>query len=102
MNNSNLLNSVSLNLMMISYNTHTVNKYFINIYALLLLLSINQCCATKNFTSEKPVESIDGLYLQDIANILSENLNKTNNEELGVTYIKVSFVCILKLNYIEP
>lgn len=78
--------------MMISCNTHTVNKYFINVYALLVLLSIIQCCVAKNLPSEKPVESIDGLYLQDIADKLSENLNKTNNEELGVTYIKVSFV----------
>lgn len=61
------------------------------IFAFLILLSVNSSCYAKNSTWDKSVESIDGLYLQDIADRLSENLNRTNNEELGVTYIKVNF-----------
>lgn len=44
----------------------------------------------KNVSFEKPVESIHGVYLRDVADKLSENFNSTNYEELGIGYIKVS------------
>lgn len=93
MGNSKLSeNSVLLNLMMSTCNTtHIVNKYFINISAFVLLLHASLCFGAKVSPLEKPIESIDGFYLKDIAEKLSENLSKTNNEELGVAFIKVSF-----------
>lgn len=63
-------------------------KYLV--YVVLILFCAIGWCVGKNVSSEKPVESIDGLYLRDIAERLSVSLNKTNDEELGVSYIKVS------------
>lgn len=65
-------------------------SHIIKIAALFFIFHGIVSCSGKDGYLEKPVESINGLYLKDIADRLSENFNRTNNEELGVTYIKVS------------
>lgn len=80
--------STSLNLIMTSWST-IINKYLVNKYVLFLVLWMSADCFGKD-SAEKPIDRIDGLHLQDIADKLSETLNKTNNEELGIPYVKVS------------
>lgn len=61
-----------------------------NLYTLFGFCVIVSCLC-KNVSSEKQVDNMDELYLQNIADWLSDNLNRTNNEELGAAYIKVGF-----------
>lgn len=57
---------------------------------LLLIITLAVQCASKQLSTREPnVESIQGYFLQSIAQKLSEDFNKTNNEELGITFTQV-------------
>lgn len=48
------------------------------------------CWSKTSIYSDKDVESIQGYFLLNITQKLSEDFNRTYNEELGISFIKVS------------
>lgn len=58
---------------------------------ILCIVSIIVPCWSKtNVSSDKDVESIQGYFLLNVTQKLSEDFNRTYNEELGISFIKVS------------
>lgn len=73
----------------------TSSKYH-RIGVILCIASIILPCWSKtSVSSDKNVESIQGYFLLNITQKLSEDFNRTYNEELGISFIKVS---VLKVN----
>lgn len=67
-----------------------INKSSIIHVVLLLITSLIVNCVSKQSGSKvSNVESIHGYFLQSIAKKLSEEFNKTNNEELGISFTQV-------------
>lgn len=59
-------------------------------YYFLFLITVAPACFSKYLSaSERQVEGIKGYFLENIAVKLRDEFNKTNNEELGVSYIWV-------------
>lgn len=67
-----------------------INKFSI-IHVVLLLFTplIVHCVSKQSGAKVSNVESIQGYFLQSIAQKLSEDFNKTNNEELGISFAEV-------------